>query len=72
MNELSINNWEYDRSNPVAIEAYAKGLLGKTFQNVIDEDGEVDKSFFIPESKLYYTSPDIHHSDETKMPLEPE
>ena len=36
------------------------------------EDGEVDKSYFIPESKLYYTSPDIHHSDETKMPLEPE
>ena len=36
------------------------------------EDGEVDKSFFIPEEKLYYTSPDIHHSDETKMPLEPE
>lgn len=36
------------------------------------EDGDIDKSFFIPEEKLYYTSPDIHHSDETKMPLEPE
>lgn len=36
------------------------------------EDGAIDKSFFIPEEKLYYTSHDIHHSDETKMPLEPE
>ena len=38
----------------------------------IMEDGEIDKSFFIPEAKLYYTSPDIHHSDETRMQLEPE
>lgn len=36
------------------------------------EDGEVDKSFFIPVSKLYYTNPVINHSDETKMPLGPE
>ncbi len=38
----------------------------------IMEDGEIDKTFFIPEAKLYYTSPDIHHSDETRMQLEPE
>lgn len=38
----------------------------------IMEDGEIDKSFFIPEAKLYYTSPNIHHSDETRMQLEPE
>ena len=38
----------------------------------IMEDGQIDKSFFIPEEKLYYTSPDIHHSDETRMQLEPE
>ena len=38
----------------------------------IMEEGEIDKSFFILEAKLYYTSPDIHHSDETRMQLEPE
>ncbi len=32
----------------------------------IMEDGEVDGQFFIPKDRLYYTSPDVHHSDETK------
>ncbi len=36
------------------------------------ETGEIDKSFFIPKAKLYYTSENIHHSDETRMQLEPE
>lgn len=31
----------------------------------IMEDGDVDKSFFISKDRLYYTSPDIDHSDET-------
>lgn len=31
----------------------------------IMEDGEVDEQFFIPKERLYYTSPDMHHSDET-------
>ena len=31
----------------------------------IMETGEVDKKFFIPKEKLYYTSPDVNHSDET-------
>ena len=31
----------------------------------IMEDGEVDKSFFIPNERLYYASPDVDHSDET-------
>lgn len=29
------------------------------------ETGEVDKQYFIPEEKLYYTYPDITHSDES-------
>lgn len=28
------------------------------------EDGDVDNSFFIPKERLYYTFPDIDHSDE--------
>lgn len=35
----------------------------------IMEDGDVDSSFFIPEERLYYTYPDINHSDETKGKL---
>ena len=35
----------------------------------IMEDGEVDKQFFIPENRLYYTYPEIDHSDETKGKL---
>ena len=31
----------------------------------IMEDGDVDDSFFIPEERLYYTYPEIDHSDET-------
>lgn len=29
------------------------------------EDGDVDRKFFIPKDRLYYTYPDIDHSDET-------
>ncbi|SES78012.1 DNA (cytosine-5)-methyltransferase 1 [Pseudobutyrivibrio sp. C4] len=38
----------------------------------IMEDGDVPEEFFIPEKKLYYTSPDVTHSDEThgKLPDE--
>lgn len=31
--------------------------------------GEVDKEYFIPEDRLYYTTPDIDHSDETHEKL---
>lgn len=35
----------------------------------IMEDGDVDESFFIPMERLYYTSPEIDHSDETHEKL---
>lgn len=35
----------------------------------IMENGDVPEEFFIPEEKLYYTYPDINHSDETKGQL---
>ena len=38
MSDLVFEKWEYDRTNALAIEAYAKGLIGKSFQDVIDED----------------------------------
>ncbi len=31
----------------------------------IMEDGKVDESFFIPENRLFYTNPEVDHSDET-------
>ena len=34
---------DYDRSNPISIEAYAKRLMGKTFQQVLDDDSAEDK-----------------------------
>lgn len=38
----------------------------------IMEDGDVAEEYFIPENKLYYTSPDVNHSDESmgKLPDE--
>lgn len=38
----------------------------------IIETGAVDKQFFIPKDKLYYTTPDVTHSDETKVRLSKE
>lgn len=38
----------------------------------IMDDGEVDEKYFIPEEKLYYTHPDVTHSDETKERLSKE
>lgn len=32
----------------------------------IMEEGDIDSQFFISEEKLYYTYPDINHSDETR------
>lgn len=38
----------------------------------IMDDGEVDKKYFIPEEKLYYTYPEVNHSDETRERLSKE
>ena len=35
----------------------------------IIETGNVDEAFFIPEERLYYTAPEIDHSDETEERL---
>lgn len=35
----------------------------------IMEDGDVEEQYFIPEQRLYYTSPEINHSDETEEQL---
>lgn len=35
----------------------------------IMEDGKVDEQFFIPKERLYYTTPDVTHSDETHVKL---
>lgn len=38
----------------------------------IMDDGEVDEKYFIPENRLYYTSPEVDHSDETHQRLSKE
>lgn len=38
----------------------------------IMDDGDVDEKYFIPEKRLYYTSPDVTHSDETQGRLSKE
>ncbi|SEM19880.1 DNA (cytosine-5)-methyltransferase 1 [Butyrivibrio sp. ob235] len=42
-----------------------------TLGDVMD-DGYVSEQFFIPEKRLFYTSPDVNHSDETKGKLSKE
>lgn len=37
----------------------------------IMEDGDVPENFFIPEEKLYYTTPSVTNSDEVHNPLTP-
>ena len=51
------------------VPAYDDGQI--TLGDIM-EDGDIDKQFFIPEERLYYTYPDINHSDETKGSLEKE
>jgi len=46
---------EYDKSNPLSIEKYAQRLLGKTFQQVIDEDEERNP-FWLRETSEYGVS----------------
>ncbi len=38
----------------------------------IMETGDVEESYFIPEKKLYYTTPSVTHSDESKVRLSKE
>lgn len=38
----------------------------------IMDDGDVEEKYFIPENRLYYTSPDVNHSDETHQRLSKE
>jgi DNA (cytosine-5)-methyltransferase 1 len=38
----------------------------------IMEDGDVEENFFVPTERLYYTYPDINHSDETNEKLSKE
>lgn len=38
----------------------------------IMDDGDVDEKYFIPEERLYYTSPNVNHSDETHCRLSKE
>lgn len=47
-------------------DSHAKQI---TLGDIMD-DGDVNEEFFIPKSNLYYTSPDVDHSDETieKLP----
>lgn len=53
------NGLDYDESNPDSIEAYAQGLVGKTFSQICDED---DKR----QSKIVAETPDYNIKHENK------
>jgi len=38
MENINVESWEYDKTSAFAIEAYANQLVGKTFQEIIDDD----------------------------------
>lgn len=44
---------EYDETNPISIEKYSQKLIGKTFQDVIDED---DQTLIVREASSYGVS----------------
>ena len=48
------------------VPAYEGGQI--TLGDIM-ETGDVEERYFIPEKKLYYTDPDVHHSDETEKRL---
>ena len=43
---------EYDKTNPLSIENYAQKLIGKTFQDVIDDD-EQKQPMLVREASSY-------------------
>lgn len=45
----------YDKTDPASIEAYAKGLAGKTFSQVLEESRYLD--FAVKDSKIDYSNP---------------
>lgn len=54
MGGLNVNYFEeYDKTNPLSIENYAQRLIGKTFQEVIDED---EQNLRVRESSYYGVS----------------
>ncbi len=61
---MKINyTYEYDRSNPVSIEAYSQRLVGKSFRQILDEDEELEtKASTISD----YGSPDVEGKKRNK------
>ena len=43
---------EYDETNPISIETYGKRLIGKTFQDICDED-DMRKAAVVRETENY-------------------
>lgn len=43
---------EYDETNPISIETYGKRLIGKTFQDICDED-DMPKAAVVRETENY-------------------
>ena len=43
---------DYDETNPISIETYAKGLIGKTFADVCKQD-DITKAMVVREGTDY-------------------
>ena len=51
-------SFDYDRGNPISIEAYSQKLIGKTFRQIIDED-EAIHSPMVSEDTLTYGGTEV-------------
>lgn len=49
---------EYDRSDPISIEAYSQRMVGKTFREIWEED-EARQPMMLHEDSASYGSPDV-------------
>ena len=55
---------EYDETNPISIETYGKRLIGKTFQDICDED-DMRKAAVVRETENY----EVKHENKKRKGL---
>ena len=56
---------EYDKTDPLSIEAYAQKLIGKTFRQIMEED-EVNHPLMVSEDEEQYGVSDVAESKRNK------
>lgn len=57
---------EYDESDPISIEKYAQGMVGKTFGQICDEDDKKRGKMILRESDAFYGYAKSHENKKRK------